>query len=34
LFNAAEMLIREDKETLAAICKDFGDNFPAMKCPK
>jgi NTE family protein len=34
LFNAAEMLIREDKETLAAVCKDFGDNFPAMKCPK
>ena len=34
LFNAAEMLIKEDKETLAAICKDFGDNFPAMKCPK
>jgi NTE family protein len=34
LFNAAEMLIKEDKETLAVICKDFGDNFPAMKCPK
>jgi NTE family protein len=34
LFSAAEMLIKEDKETLAAICKDFGDNFPAMKCPK
>jgi NTE family protein len=34
LFNAAEMLIKGDKETLAAICKDFGDNFPAMKCSK
>ncbi len=34
LFNAAEMLIKEDKETLAAICKDFGDNFAELKCPK
>jgi NTE family protein len=34
LFNAAEMLIKGDKETLAAICKDFGDNFPAMTCSK
>jgi NTE family protein len=34
LFNAAEMLIKEDKETLAAICKDFGDNFAEMNCPK
>ncbi|HEU4639586.1 MAG TPA: hypothetical protein VFS84_12080, partial [Candidatus Binatia bacterium] len=34
LFAAAEMLIKEDKETLAAICKDFGDNFAALKCPK
>jgi predicted acylesterase/phospholipase RssA len=34
LFTAAEMLIKEDKETLAAICKDFGDNFAEMKCPK
>jgi NTE family protein len=34
LFTAAEMLIKEDKETLAAICKDFGDNFAGLKCPK
>ena len=34
LFNAAEMLIKQDKETLAAICKDFGDNFAEMNCPK
>jgi NTE family protein len=34
LFNAAEILIKEDKETLAAICKDFGDNFAELKCPK
>ena len=34
LFNAAEMLIKEDKETLAAICKDFADNFAEMNCPK
>ena len=34
LFNAAEMLIKSDKETLAKLCNDFGDNFPAMKCPK
>jgi NTE family protein len=34
LFNAAKMLIKEDKETLAELCKDFGDNFAALKCPK
>ena len=34
LFTAAEMLIKEDNETLAAICKDFADNFAEMKCPK
>ena len=34
LFKAAEMLIKEDKETLAQICKDFGDNFAELNCSK